>query len=167
MHNAPTHKLNLAKKAGLAIAGAAAVAIPLILGITNAPLLRAQADPNLRFEAASVRRVEIPNINGRVPISLPEGGVGTADPHRFSWRGAQIIPLIARTFGVQADLVTTPKGIGQDRYDILVSIPDGATKEQFNVMMRNLLRDRLHLRFHMNRRSFLYMRCAWPRAGRN
>jgi hypothetical protein len=35
--------LNLPKKVGLMLAGILAVAIPVILGITNAPELRAQA----------------------------------------------------------------------------------------------------------------------------
>jgi uncharacterized protein (TIGR03435 family) len=150
MNYRPALALNLVKKAGLAFAGALAIAIPVILGITNAPALRAQAQADLRFEAATIKRVDIPNTNaGRVPIFFPEGGPGTSDPHRYTSRGAQIIPLIATTFGVRGELITVPKGVGQDRYDIVANIPDGATKEQFNVMMGNLLRDRLHLRFHI------------------
>ena len=50
-------RVYLVKKAGLAIAGILAVAIPMILGVTNAPALRAQAQPNIpRFEVASIRR---------------------------------------------------------------------------------------------------------------
>ena len=37
-----------------------------------------------------------------------------------------------------------------ERYDIVANIPAGATKEQFNIMLGNLLRDRFHLRFHMD-----------------
>jgi uncharacterized protein (TIGR03435 family) len=44
MANRPMLNLNLPKKAGLILAGILAVAIPVILGITNAPELRAQAE---------------------------------------------------------------------------------------------------------------------------
>jgi hypothetical protein len=53
------------------------LAILLILGWTTAPALRAQAQSDLRFEVASVRRVEIPNVNGGVPVFPVAGGVGT------------------------------------------------------------------------------------------
>ena len=43
MANRPTLNLNLPKKVGLMLAGILAVAIPVILGITNAPALRLQA----------------------------------------------------------------------------------------------------------------------------
>lgn len=43
MTNRDLRNLNLPKKAGLMIAGVIAVAIPVLLGITNAPALRAQA----------------------------------------------------------------------------------------------------------------------------
>ena len=47
--------------------------------------------------------------------------------------------------------ITLPQGLNpsKDRYDIVANIPAGATQEQFNIMLLNLLRDRLHLRFHI------------------
>ena len=147
------HPIVPAKRRPLAPAGVLAAAMTVVLGLTNAPLLRAQADPNLRFEVASVRRVEIADINGRVAIFPPIGGVGTSDPHRISYHAAQMVPLIAATFGVRGDLITAPQWLTRERYDIIANIPDGATKEQFNVMMGNLLRDRFHLRFHIESKT--------------
>jgi hypothetical protein len=118
------------KRRPLASAEIASVAIALLLGFADVPLLHAQADPNLRFEVASVRRVEIADINGRVPIFLPVGGVGTSDPHRISYRAQQILPLIAVTFGFRGDQITAPQSVIGERYDIVANIPDGATKEQ-------------------------------------
>ena len=129
---------HVSKRRSLALAGTLAVAIPLILGFTNAPFLRAQVDPNLRFEVASVRRVGIEDINGRVAVFPPTGGVGTSDPHRISYHAAQMVPLISQTFGVRGDQITAPQWLTGERYDIVANIPDGATKEQFNVMMGNL-----------------------------
>lgn len=153
MNGGAPSKLHFAKKAGLAIAGFLAAAVPVILGVTNAPLLRAQSDPNQRFEVASVRRVDIDTVNGRVRMFPPTGGVGTSDPVHYMEHGAQIVPLIAQTFGVRADQITAPDWLRKDRYDIAANLPEGATKEQFNIMLGNLLRDRFHLRFHIESKT--------------
>jgi bla regulator protein BlaR1 len=155
MDNRSTLNLSFAKKAALATAGTLALAIPVILGITNAPLLRAQAqkvDPDLRFEVASVRRVEIPNNARGVPVFPPTGGIGTSDPTHYVWHGAWLMNFMTDAFGVRADQIAGaayPK-IQRERYDIVANIPAGATKEQFNVMLGNLLRDRFHMQFHMD-----------------
>lgn len=44
MANRPMLNLNLPKKVGLMLSGILAGAIPVILGVTNAPALRAQAE---------------------------------------------------------------------------------------------------------------------------
>jgi uncharacterized protein (TIGR03435 family) len=80
---------------------------------------------------------------------MPTGGIGTSDPHRISYHGVWLTGLIAASFGVRPDQVTAPDWLGKERYDIVANIPDGATQQQFNVMMGNLLRDRFHLRFHL------------------
>ena len=131
-----------------------AVAIPGILGVTNAPLLRAQADPSQRFEVATVRRVEIPAATAGVPVFPPTGGIGTSDPTHIAYRGAWLMNLMTQAFGVRADQITGAAwpSVNKERYDIVANIPEGATKEQFNAMLGNLLRDRFHLRFHMDSR---------------
>jgi uncharacterized protein (TIGR03435 family) len=157
MNNRSTLKLSFTKTAGLAAAGILAVAIPAILGFTNAPLLRAQAeanrkvDPNLRFEVASVRRVEIPN-GGGVPVFPPTGGIGTSDPTHYVWHGAWLMNFMTQAFGVRADQITGAEylKVRTERYDIVANIPAGTTKEQFNAMLGNLLRDRFHMSFHMD-----------------
>lgn len=60
--------------------------------------------------------------------------------------------LMTQAFGVRADQITGAAWlkVNTERYDIVANVPEGATKEQFNVMLGNLLRDRFHLRFHMD-----------------
>jgi uncharacterized protein (TIGR03435 family) len=108
------------------------------------------AQAKLEFEVASVRRVEIPNVAAGVPYFPPTGGIGTSDPTRITYRGTWLAPLIADAFGVRSDQITGLGPVSNERYDIVANIPEGATKEQFNVMLGNLLRDRFHLRFHMD-----------------
>jgi len=75
MNKRLTLKLTLAKRAGLAVAGILAGAIPVILGVTNAPLLRAQTDPNQRFEVASIIRSAYTS-----PLPPPPGAPGIFPP---------------------------------------------------------------------------------------
>lgn len=65
------HPIVPAKRRPPAPSGILAAAMTVALGFASAPLLRAQADPNLRFEVASVRRVEIADLNGRLAIFPP------------------------------------------------------------------------------------------------
>ena len=126
-----------------------AVTLPVLLG-TNAPTLKAQSPT--KFEVASVRRAEIPpNVYG-VPVFPTTGGVGTSSPGRIFYRGTWLTPLIAEAFGVRTDQVTGPTWLSTERYDIVANIPEGATKDDFKLMLADLLRDRFRLRFHMDSR---------------
>ena len=126
-----------------------ALAILLTLAATSSPGLRAQAQSDLRFEVASVRRVEVPSTTFGVPVFPVTGGVGTSEPLRITYRATWLNALIATAFGIPGSQITFPPGMGSDRYDIVANIPEGTTKEQFNVMLGNLLRDRFHLKFHI------------------
>jgi uncharacterized protein (TIGR03435 family) len=111
--------------------------------------LRAYAPSDLRFEVASVRRVDIPATDRGVPVFFPTGGIGTSDPSRITYPGTWLPNLIAEAFEVRTDQISGPDWLKRERYDVVANIPEGATKEQFRVMLGNLLRDRFQLRFHM------------------
>ena len=123
----------------------------LLVGVTLT--LRGQVQSDLRFEVASVRRVEVPANNFGVPVFPTTGGVGTSEPLRITYRATWLGGLIATAFGVPSGQITFPSGMGSDRYDIVANIPEDTTKEQFNVMLGNLLRDRFHLKFHIEQKK--------------
>jgi uncharacterized protein (TIGR03435 family) len=130
------------------------VAVVLGLVLTSGAALRGQAPSDLRFEVASVRRVEVPaNAFGGVPVFPATGGVGTSEPRRITYRATWLSGLIATAFGVPGTQIVFPAGVGSDRYDIVANIPEGTTIEQFNVMLGNLLRDRFHLKVHIESRN--------------
>ena len=124
-----------------------AVTLPLLLGM-NAPTLKAQSPK--KFEVASVRRAEIPANAYGVPVFPTTGGVGTSNPSRITYRGTWLGPLIAEAFGVRTDQITGPSWLNTERYDIVANIPQGATKDDFKLMLADLLRERFLLRFHMD-----------------
>src|SRR5688500_4052440 len=125
------------------------VALP-VLFMTAAALQAAQSKKT--FEVASVRRAEIPANAFGVPVFPVTGGVGTGQPLRITYRGTWLPPLIAEAFGVRTDQVTGPTWLTTERYDIVANIPPGATKDDFKLMLADLLRERFRLRFHMDSR---------------
>lgn len=42
----------------------------------------------------------------------------------------------------------------KDRFDVIVNVPEGCTRDQFRLMMRNLLAERFQLKTHMESKDF-------------
>jgi uncharacterized protein (TIGR03435 family) len=106
------------------------------------------AAPTITFEAASVK-----------PASSPfhphlSGGPGTADPARFVY-SQSLGFLIGTAYRVTADALSAPDWIWDQRYsyDIVATMPPDTTKDQFRLMLQNLLEERFNLRFHHENRS--------------
>ena len=147
-----THNLTFGKKLLLAAAGMAAVAIPIFIGILNAPQARGQSQPekHLAFEVASVKL----NTSGAFHSArwqyLPGGGL--------SARGIPAYIIIAEAYNVPFQSVRLSGGPDWTRsegYDIEAtaekgSIPAGlsgeARKEKTRLMLQTLLADRFKLK---------------------
>ncbi|MEO8098222.1 MAG: M56 family metallopeptidase [Acidobacteriota bacterium] len=142
-------KLTAGKKLLVGGVSVLAVLLPFAAGV-----IRAQEQANERFEVASIRRVEIPDVSAGVPVFPTTGGVGTSSPTRISYHGTWIFALVAEAFGVPGERISgIPASVKKARYDLIANIPEGATKEQYKRMLGNLLRDRFHLRFHLESKS--------------
>lgn len=87
MTNRIEEQLNLVRKVALAVAATATVAVPMAIGIMNAPILRAQEQASSRpqFEVASIRFCgpDSPPAGGSVKGGRGNGGGGTS-PGRLS-----------------------------------------------------------------------------------
>ena len=108
------------------------------------------------FEVASIRPSAPPKNAGTIPIPNTRGGVGTDDPGQINYEGIQLGSLIVMAYNLEAFQVLfspneRPSPLA--RFDIAAKIPPGATKQQFNVMLQNLLADRFHLRVHHETRD--------------
>src|SRR5262249_49348651 len=93
MRNRIAPALTAPRKALLAVAAAAGVAGPILIGVWNAPRILAQAADKLVFEVASVKRAE-PNRGGPIALALgmlPGGGVrGTVPVNRVIMQAYKI-----------------------------------------------------------------------------
>jgi uncharacterized protein (TIGR03435 family) len=102
------------------------------------------ADSNLSFEVASVK------LSGSQSVRMSNGGPGTQDPERFTFSKAVLRDLLYRAYAVEDPYaqISGPAWIDTQEYDIAVKIPTGATKEQFQQMLRNMLAERFKLVVH-------------------
>jgi uncharacterized protein (TIGR03435 family) len=56
--------------------------------------------------------------------------------------------FVLRAFDVQPFLIANLDKVPGEFYEITATLPDGATKNDVPAMLRNLLIDRFHLRYH-------------------
>jgi len=125
MANQPMLNLNLRKKVGLILAGILAVAIPIILGITHAPELRAQAQSVPKFEVASVR----PSPPLQLPLVAPVRAGMSMDGGHVDIRLMSLRDLIIVAYRIKPyQLPGTPDWMTTEVFDIMATIPQGVYK---------------------------------------
>ena len=131
----------------------------------------------LEFDVASVRTRVVERPSGTLhpcpsPATClaemkskasPYGGPGTADPGRMTFQGISMEALLLTAFAVQSDQISAPDSIEEwlvkniflgTKYDIVATVPAGATKEDAKEMLKNLLADRFEFVYHMQTRDF-------------
>lgn len=118
------------------------------LAITGA--LGQTAPDYSHFEVASVRASTRPrNLpEGRVPAPISQGGPGSTSPEQISLRYLSLRSLILRAFGIPSMQLAAPPWASAELYDISATLPRGASKEQLETMLQNLLQERFGLTFH-------------------
>src|SRR5579863_9024618 len=101
----------------------------------------------LEFEVASIHVAPPPD--GRGMRVRNTGGPGTPDPTRLECENVTILGLIGRAYDIRDyQIAYSGEAWSLPRYNISAKIPEGATKEEFRVMLQNLLADRFQLKFH-------------------
>ena len=56
--------------------------------------------------------------------------------------------LLVRAYGVKNYQVSEPGWMDSERFDVVAKVPDGATPEQFDLMLQKLLADRFRMTVH-------------------
>ena len=122
---------------------AAGVLLAALAGYAQSP---AQDPGALRFEVASIK----PSAPGG------RGGMARPDPGGLRYRGTNL-PLkvyIAACYRLRNDQVAGAPGWADTQsFDIVANAPQPASVEQMYLMMRNLLKERCHLQFHLENRE--------------
>ena len=102
------------------------------------------------FEVASIRS-SAPPTGSHIRVEF-EGGPGTGDSTRFSCRNCSQSLLVMHAYGVEYDQIV---GLNSrtELYDIEARVPEGATKDQFRMMLQKLLSRRFNMRLHRETRQ--------------
>jgi bla regulator protein blaR1 len=139
-----THGLSGGKKVTLATIGLAALALPVLIGMLNAPAIRAQNAPatTQKFEVASIK-----------PTGSGEGGRMRLMPGRLT-ASAPLRVLMEAAYHVQPfQIVGGPEWTGSEQYEIDARATGNSEYAQMMLMLQSLLADRFQLRFHREPRE--------------
>src|ERR1017187_1636471 len=98
------------------------------------------------FEVASVKPAE-PQAMGMMRVRM-SGGPGTPDPGQLTYSNVSLKDILINAYAVKGYQINGPKWLDSERFDIVAKIPKGATKEQFQLMLQNLLAERFKLTLH-------------------
>jgi bla regulator protein BlaR1 len=157
MKNRIVCRLNVGKKLVLAVAGIVALALPIVVGILNAPVIRAQsaAVATPKFEVASIRSCE----GGGPPVPPPPPSPGRLNVC------LPVMSLIMQAYGrfatgrlnpnlVAVSIEGGSAWIKSDSYRVTAK-PDGNASEEMmrGPMMQALLEDRFKLKTHRETRD--------------
>jgi len=108
----------------------------------------AQSQPS--FEVASVR-LAAPGKGMPSDLMRLSDGPGTPDPEHFIYTNVPLGRILLRALDVQPFQLSG--SIPDARYDINAKFAPGTTKQQINLMLQNLLAERLGLKIHHEKRN--------------
>ena len=125
--------------------------VSLILLACNAVFAQ---DLRPSFDAASIKSAA-PPVGPFLPGSRPVcpvsgcGGPGTGSPERITFTHASLKNLIRVAYNLWSpNQIEAPAWMESATFDIVANVPPGATREQANLMLQNLLADRFQLKVH-------------------
>jgi uncharacterized protein (TIGR03435 family) len=109
------------------------------------------AETSPTFEVASVKPAA-PITGNRIMVMM-RGGPGSPDPGQITYTNVTVKNVLMNAYGVKGFQLSGPGWLDSERFDIVAKVPRGATKEQFMVMLQNLLAERFKLTLHREKKD--------------
>jgi uncharacterized protein (TIGR03435 family) len=135
----------------------------------------AQSPPQagLTFDVASVRMSgPLPPNSPPIPaVGIMNGGPGTSDPQRIAYSRVLMRRILVNAFGVRPDQIEGPGWVNDNdpattpAYDIVANVPPNTTREQLNIMIQNLVKERFHMTLHREKKDFDAYRLVVAKGG--
>jgi uncharacterized protein (TIGR03435 family) len=130
----------------------------LLAAFLTASTCSGQAGPSApEFEVASLRlAAPVDRAAGAMRMG-PRGGPGTADPGRYECRNCSFVRLLLEAYGLSGYRIVGNGNhwMNDTRFDLMAKVPGGATKQQFQLMLQDLLAERLKLVVHHESREMM------------
>ncbi len=76
------------------------------------------------------------------------GGPGTRTPGVWTCQNMTLDNIVWIAFNLRSQELVAPAWMNEPRFDIMATIPDGATREQLFPMLQNMLAERFGLKVH-------------------
>jgi uncharacterized protein (TIGR03435 family) len=118
-----------------------------------------------QFEAASIKPVAPVSLDGPYIKGIIRGGPGTSDPTRITYSRVGVRGLLTLAYGLRRDQVIGPDWLDSERFEIIATIRPGATKEEVNAMVRNLVTERFHIALHHETRDMMVYELTVGKSG--
>lgn len=135
------HELNRVKKITLAMIGLSALALPVVVGVLNAPAQERAA--RVEFEVASVKPGD--------PLD-PESSVRSTAAGIFM-KNTTLKNLLQNAYHIRCDQIEGgPKWMDSERFTIDAKLPTGVSRNLLPQALQSLLEDRFKLQVHRESR---------------
>ena len=82
-----------------------------------------------------------------------QGGAGTSDPGRVTFLNISVMGLLTQAYP-NMYRIYGPDWLDKERFDVIGTMPPDTTKQQFAIMVRNLLLDRFAVKSHQELKEF-------------
>jgi uncharacterized protein (TIGR03435 family) len=112
-------------------------------------------EKHLTFDVASIKPATPPTPmmgpGGRGMIMGkmgPTGGPGTKDPGRITYPMTTVKNLLMIAYDVKSYQISGPPTLDSERFEIQATMPPDTSKEDFKIMLQNLLAERFLLKLH-------------------
>ena len=128
------------------------VAAYFLVLLAGSHSVQAQQLAKLEFEVASVKQSPPPPA-GVGSVVFCRGGPGTNDPALYTCGNINLSALIGTAYHVAYYQLSAPDWMLATRFDVRAVVPEGTTKEQFSIMLQNLLADRFKVKVHRESRE--------------
>jgi uncharacterized protein (TIGR03435 family) len=137
------------------------------IALTGSAQTSAQ-DKSLTFEVASIKPAQPPqpDAQGRILLRGPSGGPGSKDPGRVNYPYMTLKYLLTTAYNVKNFQITGPSWLDTERFDITATMPPETTKEQFQIMLQNLLIDRFRMSIHPEKKELPMYSMVVVKAGK-
>jgi uncharacterized protein (TIGR03435 family) len=116
------------------------------------------------FEAASIKTaVPLGPLGMKFETN---GGPGTSDSGLYRCQNCSLYMIVLKAYGIRLPVqFSGPGWLENVRFDVSAKVPDGATKEEFLVMLQDLLAERFKLAVHHEKREMAAYELAVAKNG--
>src|SRR5215469_6838924 len=125
-------------------------------------------DKSLTFEVASIKPAQPPKPDGQGRIFMrgPSGGPGTKDPGRIDYPFTTLKNILMAAYNMKNYQISGPSWLDTERFDITATMPPDTTKEQFQIMLQNLLTERFQMSVHREKKELAMYSLVVTKAGK-